>query len=719
MSNLKLSSNDYLAVALAVSNKDKMSPSNIKGKAKKLSTALIQGKKEIKTFKRDSADKISKYFSMKDQNMGQAVQFWQGDGEISQTDLNISDNLKEKIDTNSDNKISTSEFSNALVNGKITIGDNYTPSTIFKSDSEKGNAEQFLDRFSDNAFDPNRSVEDRLLNLKPINLNGLNGSVLPKSYEDASSVDIEDLQGTKNFDELAQALKDSLATDPNVTAQYGNNPSSEQIDDYIKENFDAIMQQIGDDIPYEGFVSLIGDSDAMGTIENGFGVCNDIHSVVTALRRSMGQESYMVYTSGSDAAHVFSVFKEDGKWNIQNYGKVVETDAGTLAELYDIAMPQQRKIKVYDVDSDGNVKQVSTEHFTALGLQERKFKGETGIDNYNPWTSQDGATVGNTEMSFAKNGFYIGINPSNNTIGTAYYKRSQEGDTRKIQGGAIKAQHYTSPGGEKYRNVDAKYEVEKKYDNAESQKYGRSHFSTFVGSEINNEQTYWGGLEDGGTPVAGDGDAAVRFGLKYHRNDSKLIGDKNLKFELGHQTKVGATITFDADDPLDPKYAGRMNSDLEAESKLVTGAFYQTDDKNLTVRGGLASGLDLVNIDGIKQPLEQVRNAVESDVYLDVTYAKGPIAAKVLGEIPLHTIGETGGVQYKAGAGLAFAPSKEFAIGVTYLHERVINDNIDSIRVGAEFTPTTSLTIGGGVSTPIAGDNAKNVRAEGFVKYRF
>ena len=349
---------------------------------------------------------------------------------------------------------------------------------------------------------------------------------------------------------------------------------------------------------------------------------------------------------------------------------------------------------------------------TATGLAERRFKSEAGVGSFNPWISQDGLTLGSDEISIAKNGFYLGVNPLDKSAKTAYYKKSEEGDTKKIIGGAIEAQDYTNSNGYTYKHVDAKFEMEKKYDNGDKQIYGREHFSAFAGAEVAPSPIYWNNATDGGaTSVAKD--PAIRFGVSYSRNDSKLFGQSPLKFELGHQTKLGTTVTFSSKEPLSPDYVGRIYGDAIAESKLVTGAFYQPT-KDLTVRAGLASGVDLAKIDGVKNAGEQVKNVLESDAYLDVSYGKGPVAVKALGMVPLHNPS-----QYKIGAGIAVAPTSNFAIGATYIHEKIVNDNIDSLHLGVEYKPVKNLTLGAGISTPLVGDTAKNLQAGAFLRFNF
>jgi len=716
-SALRLDSGDYKALASIVSKSPKEKD------IKKLAESLEKGEVNLtQLISKDDADKIAKYFSKRNENVQASIDLWQEDDDISNKDIALAAETIKDIDSSKDGTISTKEFSNALMLGKITIGKLRTPPTLFKTDDEKNNAQKFLEKFSGYGGDssPIRTVEDRLLNIKPINLTGLKGNMkLIQAPENNSfmggnnnipTVTMDDLKGSNSLTDISTNFKTAVGKYTGLT---GN-----ALDDYIKENFNSLAQLMTQDIPYEGFVSPIGDSSPLGTIANGSGVCNDIHAVNTALRQSLGQEAYLVMTSGSDAMHVFSVFKEDGTWNIQNYGMILKTDAKTITELFDQAMPEQRKIKIYDVDSSGNVKQVTTDHLTAMGLAERRFRAESGVGGFDPWTAQNGLTVGNNKISIVNNGAYFGFDPTTNSFGLGLYKKDELGDTRKIMGGAIEGSVAKNQYGYNYSHLDAKFETELKYDNAEKQNFGREHFSVFGGIEKSTVPTYWGGISDGSTPVVDDG-YATRLGVSYARNDSKLFGDSPIKFELGHQTKAGITLTvpdvaYKSGELSDLyKFGGRMYGDLTLESKLVTGMFVQPN-KDLTVRFGLATGLDLPKADGFKDIPEQLKNVFESDAYLDVSYSKGPIAVNAMGYVPL-----TNPTQYKFGGGVAVTPIDNLAIGVSYLNERIVNDVIDSAKIGIQYNPADNITLGASLTTPLFGDTAKNTQAGFYFEMKF
>lgn len=139
MTGIGFNSNDYLAVTKALdmnsNNKidekeasisysahSKIGNSNGVAGTKELATSLEKGDILLKRMTPESADKIADYFSKRSENTGKKPIDWVSDAWISKEDLTISDDLRKKIDTNADGKVSKKEFSAALVNGTIVIG---------------------------------------------------------------------------------------------------------------------------------------------------------------------------------------------------------------------------------------------------------------------------------------------------------------------------------------------------------------------------------------------------------------------------------------------------------------------------------------------------------------------------------------------------------------------------------------------------------------------
>lgn len=140
MANLRLSSQDYMAVARAMDgnynnriDRDEASISynahrnigNGNGVAgtRELANALEQGDVYLSYVKPEAADKIAAYFSNRDANFGRPAYDWVSDPFISQRDLDLPRHVRDRVDRNGDNRISTREFSNALSSGVLTIGE--------------------------------------------------------------------------------------------------------------------------------------------------------------------------------------------------------------------------------------------------------------------------------------------------------------------------------------------------------------------------------------------------------------------------------------------------------------------------------------------------------------------------------------------------------------------------------------------------------------------
>lgn len=84
--------------------------------------ALAKGDVFISGFKPEVADKIADYFSKHSDNFNRPVADWVSDAFISKEDFDFDPATRRAIDTNNDNRISSKEFSAALVSGSLTIG---------------------------------------------------------------------------------------------------------------------------------------------------------------------------------------------------------------------------------------------------------------------------------------------------------------------------------------------------------------------------------------------------------------------------------------------------------------------------------------------------------------------------------------------------------------------------------------------------------------------
>jgi hypothetical protein len=97
-----------------------------------------------------------------------------------------------------------------------------------------------------------------------------------------------------------------------------------------------------------------------------------------------------------------------------------------------------------------------------------------------------------------------------------------------------------------------------------------------------------------------------------------------------------------------------------------------------------------------------------------IRYSKDKVAFNSMAFVPLHNP-----TQYKVGGGIAIVPTDKLVIGATYINERILNDNIDKVRVGFEFSPLNNVVLGANVSTPLVGDNAKDTKGEAYLRVNF
>ncbi|PIQ29154.1 hypothetical protein COW36_17815 [bacterium (Candidatus Blackallbacteria) CG17_big_fil_post_rev_8_21_14_2_50_48_46] len=140
MGNLKLSSQDYMAVTRAMdSNRNNridrneatisynahrnIGNSNGVAGTRELANSLAEGDVYLNNINPETADKIAAYFSKRNENFDRPVSQWVSDAWISKDDLELPYDVKDRIDRNGDNRISTREFANALSSGSLTIGE--------------------------------------------------------------------------------------------------------------------------------------------------------------------------------------------------------------------------------------------------------------------------------------------------------------------------------------------------------------------------------------------------------------------------------------------------------------------------------------------------------------------------------------------------------------------------------------------------------------------
>ena len=139
MANLTLNNNDYMAVTRAMdgnrNNRIDKSEANVTWGAhmqignangvagtRETADALSRGDVYITSLPADTAEKVALYFSNHAENAGKMPKDWTGDAWISKEDLDMPDSTRRAIDTNYDNRVSKTEFAEALTTGRISIG---------------------------------------------------------------------------------------------------------------------------------------------------------------------------------------------------------------------------------------------------------------------------------------------------------------------------------------------------------------------------------------------------------------------------------------------------------------------------------------------------------------------------------------------------------------------------------------------------------------------
>lgn len=132
--------------------------------------------------------------------------------------------------------------------------------------------------------------------------------------------------------------------------------------------------------------SVPADVSAFDLYNKQKGVCVEIHAAVAAYRRAHGQEAYVVGSSAVGSSHAFLIFKDHGKWYVQNYGTVVGTNARNLRELFDRAMPEEVRPTLYEPQADGSMKRVGGDFVTNGGMADRRFTDHAGTGDFDPFS---------------------------------------------------------------------------------------------------------------------------------------------------------------------------------------------------------------------------------------------------------------------------------------------------------------------------------------------
>ncbi|MGV3524333.1 MAG: hypothetical protein ACO1RX_08915 [Candidatus Sericytochromatia bacterium] len=523
-----------------------------------------------------------------------------------------------------------------------------------------------------------------------------------------TQIDLAALDGVQNTEQIRANTLTSLGASEADPAGY------------LQNNYSAVAAGLGDDLSdrYNGHVKFTGDADAVTAFQtpgaDDIVVCTDIHASLTAWHNANGNEAYTVSTSSNDAAHVFTVFKDPKteKWNIQNYGTVVETDARDVKDLYDRYMPDQRNIRFYSVNAQGELQQ-ERKVKTATGLREWDFRNNLGAGNYDPTTAKQGVDLGTSGLSATFGGFNLNFNPQNTTLGLNYHTRSQNGNTEVIQGVGAELQDHTA-NGFTTRRADVKYErrsTEFETHSPNHLEQTSHHVSAFAGVEqAPGDPIYWRDTNDGATPVGGN-DTGVRFGGQYNHVNRHYfrLGESNQFFLTGHQESIGLTGTLSATGKgadVYETYAGRMLNDITAEVRVPVGLARITP--TTFVQGGVMLGLNAAHFDGVKDPGEQVGNMLEADAFVEGRWKPDPRVSLVgMGNVDLkHSTGGEFIGRFGAGAEMQLTPQLSWTtMGLLDLDTQL--GHRGGVQTGVNYAPSQRVSMG--VTTGVAMDGRPTV----------
>lgn len=89
---------------------------------RELANALQKGDVFITGMSAETADKIADYFSKRTENFDRPVAEWVSDAWISKEDFEFTPEVRSRVDSNNDNRISRKELATALASGALTIG---------------------------------------------------------------------------------------------------------------------------------------------------------------------------------------------------------------------------------------------------------------------------------------------------------------------------------------------------------------------------------------------------------------------------------------------------------------------------------------------------------------------------------------------------------------------------------------------------------------------
>lgn len=638
------------------------------------------------------------------------------------------------LDTNQDGEFSTAEAQAAglsnpqdqnLINKtyqRAVASDLQLETVLFDRDAEDGfkPTETPGDRLSYGAFDPfDPSIAQRLTRLDQSLASTGNQVLNPAGFQwrpapdpkGIARLDVysDQVRAMQSFDDLKGTTQSAVTSF--LTQQLGQAPTDAQVKAYIEANGGDMAQQLGADLSgkYSDWTSvgLAGDVNTMhpfqssGPEDKNIVVCTNIHAAVAAYRQEvLGQEAYIMHSNGNDQAHIVTVFKDNATqtWNIQNYGRVVETDAKDIRQLFDQYLPDQRHIVLASVNQEGLKSERDVR--TAIGEREHRFRSQLGAGNHNPQSPQNSMDLGNQRLNLNLGKWNLNYDPQLETLAVNRHTQQQDGNRLRTTGFGIEAQDHTNAQGFQRQRVDAKYERESirlEQPSSSHEQRTRQYFNVHAGLEqTSNAMPIY--QADTAAELNSDHPAAARAGVFYSWDQNNLYGQQPLRFELGHQVNLGVTGTVaTGGDDWAISYANRMLGDATAEYETRLGLNYQSGP--LQVRAGLTPRLDLANINGISNFGKQANQVFELDAYSEITYQGERGRVSAMGTADLRHPGV-----FKVGAMAELNLKDDLSWATTVMHNNdPLLGNQTGMMTGLNYTPAPGISIYGNLGSDLNG----------------
>lgn len=459
--------------------------------------------------------------------------------------------------------------------------------------------------------------------------------------------------------------------------------------------------------------SIPADTNAFDLYNRQKGVCVEIHSAIAAYRAAHGQEAYLVGSSGVGNSHAFLIFKDNGRWFVQNYGKVIETDARNIRELFDRSLPEEVRPSLYRPAADGRLQLVERDFITGVGRADRRFTDRAGSGAFDPFLEDGrGATFRGSQFTLFGDRAHLSVDPARGDLSGGWlYRREGDASRQSVAGFAGRVQLHTG-------TFDAKWETESRWQS--SDRFGRTRLSVFGGVETNGwSAQYW---NDRPSTQTG------RVGASIQHNESFLHGDGSLKIETGYDMNARAVWTYGLNEATRGAFTGsqnggssrylgdvtRMLGDASASAGASAGAWY-SPDSHLLLRTGLRMGANASSLYSIR-PTTALQNAFQPGAYVEGQWRPGlgVIAGGAL-QVPLNE-----GGSYRLATVVGWSPSQRFTLGLGYSRQAFLLESWDRVRAGVQWSPRENLEVQAGVDMPgLAPDASRGVRGEGGIRFHW